>query len=135
MPEMRFHVLWPDGSRDSCYSPSLVIKDYLAPGQRYPVDGFVEKAAEALMVASDRVKARYGFPCSLALGQLRAIRCKATIDRSRPRLARLGGYQPGGIRPTRAVERTAGCGSVAEGPGAAPMLGTLPRGYGTPLDS
>ena len=77
MPEMRFRVLWPDGSRDSCYSPSLVIKDYLVPGQRYPLDGFVQKASEALTVASDRVKARYGFPCSLALGQLRAIEAAA----------------------------------------------------------
>ncbi|RYC33261.1 MSMEG_0570 family nitrogen starvation response protein [Lichenibacterium minor] len=77
MPEMRFTVLWPDGSRDSCYSPSLVIKDYLVPGQSYPVDAFVAKAAEALTVASERVKARYGFPCSLALGQLRDIRAAA----------------------------------------------------------
>ncbi len=77
MPEMRFLVVWPDGSRDSCYSPSLVIKDYLVPGRRYPLDAFVEKAAAALTVASDRVKARYGFPCSLALGQLGAIRAAA----------------------------------------------------------
>lgn len=77
MPEMRFHVVWPDGSRDSCYSPSLVIKDYLVPGRRYPVDVFVETAAEALTVASGRVKARYGFPCGRALGQLRAIHAAA----------------------------------------------------------
>ena len=77
MPEMRFRVLWPDGARDSCYSPSLVIKDYLVPGRRYPLDGFVAAAREALGVASDRVKARYGFPCGRALGQLRAIEAAA----------------------------------------------------------
>ena len=77
MPEMRFRVLWPDGSRDSCYSPSLVIKDYLVPGQSYALAGFVEKTTEALTVASDRVKARYGFPCSLAIGQIRAIEAAA----------------------------------------------------------
>ena len=31
----------------------------------------------ALTIASDRVKARYGFPCSLALGQLREIEAAA----------------------------------------------------------
>lgn len=77
MPEMRFNIRWPDGARDSCYSPSLVVKDYLVPGARYPVDVFVGRAREALTVASERVKARYGVPCSLALGQLRAIEAAA----------------------------------------------------------
>ena len=84
MPEMRFLVVWPDGSRDDCYSPSLVIKDYLVPGRRYPLDVFVETAAEALTIASDRVKARYGVPCSLALGQLRAIRATAARQPQAP---------------------------------------------------
>ena len=84
MPEMRFRVLWPDGARDGCYSPSLVIKDYLVPGSRYPVDAFVERAREALTVASERVKARYGFPCSLALGQLRAIEAAAARQTAGP---------------------------------------------------
>lgn len=77
MPEMRFRIRWPDGSRDSCYSPSLVIKDHLAPGEAYPVDSFVEKARQALTIASERVAARYGYPCSLALGQIRAIEAAA----------------------------------------------------------
>lgn len=77
MPEMRFRILWPDGTRDSCYSPSLVIKDHLVPGRSYPVDGFVRQASEALLIASDRVKARYGFPCSRAMGQLRLIEAAA----------------------------------------------------------
>ncbi len=77
MPEMRFHVRWPDGTRERCYSPSLVIKDFLVPGQSYPVDGFVALSREALTIASARVEARYGRPCSLALGQLRAIEATA----------------------------------------------------------
>jgi uncharacterized repeat protein (TIGR04042 family) len=35
-------------------------------------------AAEALQIASERVKAKYGFPCSLALGQLVRIEAMAT---------------------------------------------------------
>jgi uncharacterized repeat protein (TIGR04042 family) len=27
MPEMHFHVRWPDRTHSRCYSPSLVIKD------------------------------------------------------------------------------------------------------------
>ncbi len=33
MPEMRFLIRWPDGNRESCYSPSLVVKDFFAPGK------------------------------------------------------------------------------------------------------
>ncbi|MGZ6801009.1 MAG: MSMEG_0570 family nitrogen starvation response protein, partial [Mycobacteriaceae bacterium] len=32
MPEMTFTVQWPDGKRESCYSPSLVMHDYLTIG-------------------------------------------------------------------------------------------------------
>jgi len=32
MPEMQFQIRWPDGSETFCYSPSLVIKDYLKLG-------------------------------------------------------------------------------------------------------
>ena len=80
MPEMRFRIRWPDGRRETCYSPSLVIKDYFEPGQDYPVEDFVSKSREALTIASDRVKARYGFPCSLALGQLREIEAAASTQ-------------------------------------------------------
>ena len=73
MPEMRFHIRWPDGTEESCYSPSLVIKDYFVPGAAYDLADFVARSREALTIASDRVEARYGMPCSLALGQLRRI--------------------------------------------------------------
>ncbi len=73
MPEMRFWIRWPDGGREHCYSPSLVIRDYFTPGEAYELADFLTRSRTALTVASDRVKARYGFACSLAMGQLDRI--------------------------------------------------------------
>ena len=73
MPEMRFIVRWPDGAKDTCYSPSLVIKDYFREGETYALGDFVARSRVALMIGSDRVKAKYGHACSLALGQLAEI--------------------------------------------------------------
>ncbi|AFW02730.1 hypothetical protein B932_3185 [Gluconobacter oxydans H24] len=80
---MTFRVRWPDGKETDCYSPSLVIKDHFAAGQDYPIREFLEKADTALTEASDRVRARYGFPCSRALGQLQTIRqtCASFFNR------------------------------------------------------
>jgi uncharacterized repeat protein (TIGR04042 family) len=77
MPEIRFQVRWPDGVEESCYSPSLVVKEYFAVGSEYDLDDFVMRSRQALQTASDRVKAKYGFPCSLALGQLQKIETNA----------------------------------------------------------
>jgi uncharacterized repeat protein (TIGR04042 family) len=77
MPEMRFLIRWPDGTPESCYSPSLIIKDYFTPGSSYALGQFVELSRSALTIASNRVQARYGFPCSLALGQLSRIEATA----------------------------------------------------------
>ncbi|GJE78282.1 MULTISPECIES: MSMEG_0570 family nitrogen starvation response protein [Methylorubrum] len=82
MPEMRFHVRWPDGRREACYSPSLVVKDFLAPGESYSLDDFVEKTRAALTIASERVREKYGFACSSALDQL--ARIEATAKRHEP---------------------------------------------------
>jgi uncharacterized repeat protein (TIGR04042 family) len=78
MPEMRFVIRWPDGRRESCYSPSLVIRDFLREGESYPVPDFLQRSREALQTASARVEAKYGYPCSLALGQLARIEAVAT---------------------------------------------------------
>ena len=82
MPEMRFSVRWPDGKTELCYSPSLVIKDYLSPGQEYPLAEFLELTTKALRIASDRVRAKYGYSCSLAMSQLAQIEkaCKSYRD-------------------------------------------------------
>lgn len=85
MPKMRFIVRWPDGAKDTCYSPSLVIKDYFREGETYMLSDFVARSREALMIASDRVKAKYGHACSRALGQLAEIE----------RVARHFGDEPG----------------------------------------
>ena len=77
MPKMRFHVRWPDGRREACYSPSLVVKDFLVPGERYALDDFVEKTRTALTIASERVREKYGFSCSSALDQLARIEAAA----------------------------------------------------------
>lgn len=73
MPEMRFHIRWPDGSREACYSPSLVIKEHFEPGGLYPVGDFVARSRTALTIASERVREKYGFACSSALAQLARI--------------------------------------------------------------
>jgi uncharacterized repeat protein (TIGR04042 family) len=73
MPEMIFHIQWPDGAAEACYSPSSVIKDYFVPGETYPLQEFLERSRTALTIASERVQARYGMPCSRALGQLARI--------------------------------------------------------------
>ena len=73
MPEMHFRVRWPDGAVETCYSPSLVIKDFFQPGETYPLADFLARSRTALKIASDRVEAKYGFPCSRALRQLARI--------------------------------------------------------------
>jgi uncharacterized repeat protein (TIGR04042 family) len=70
---MRFLIRWPNGKSESCYSPSLVVKDFFTPGHSYPLAEFVERSRTALTIASDRVKARYGFACSRAMAQLDRI--------------------------------------------------------------
>jgi uncharacterized repeat protein (TIGR04042 family) len=77
MPEMRFHIRWPDGTPEACYSPSLVIKDYFTVGTDYAVADFVERSRTALRIASDRVKAKYGMSCNRALAQLTRIETAA----------------------------------------------------------
>jgi uncharacterized repeat protein (TIGR04042 family) len=66
MPELIFDVRWPDGRTQQCYSPSLVMHDYLSVGTDYTVRDFVERSATALDEASARVRAKYGFACTSA---------------------------------------------------------------------
>ena len=70
MPEMRFQLLWPDGSETLCYSPSLVVAEHLSEGACYGV-------AAALRIASDRVQQKYGMPCVRAHAQLAQIHAHA----------------------------------------------------------
>lgn len=77
MPEMRFVIRWPDGRQESCYSPSLVVRDYLSEGESYRLDDFLARIRAALNIASERVRVKYGHACSLALGQLARIEAAA----------------------------------------------------------
>jgi uncharacterized repeat protein (TIGR04042 family) len=77
MPEMHFVVRWPDGSQMRCYSPSLVVRDYLAVGQTYPMPDFLERSRSMLNVASERVRDKFGYACSSALDQLQVIEGRA----------------------------------------------------------
>ena len=70
MPVTHFSVRWPDASETRCYSPSSVVREHLVPGQRYALGDFVHHAREALGIASERVRAKYGFACSQAMDQL-----------------------------------------------------------------
>ena len=79
MPEMHFTIRWPDGHSSSCYSPSLIVQDYLVPGQSYALDDFLQRTQQALTIASERVRAKYGFACSRALDQWAEI--EATAER------------------------------------------------------
>ncbi|MBC2638163.1 MULTISPECIES: MSMEG_0570 family nitrogen starvation response protein [unclassified Rhodococcus (in: high G+C Gram-positive bacteria)] len=78
MPEMTFRVQWPDGHEQSCYSPSLVIHDYLTAGEEYSVTDFLERTRTALTEASERVKAKFGMYCTSAAEQLHELE-KASV--------------------------------------------------------
>jgi len=87
MPEIRFHITWPDGRQEHCYSPSLIVQDFFTPGTDYPVTEFLERSRTSLRIASDRVAQKYGYPCSRALGQL------ATIETACARFSNIAGAQ------------------------------------------
>ena len=79
MPEMRFRVLWPNGTPETCYSPSLIIRDFFTVGCSYALPEFLARSRSALTTASNRVRAKYGHPCGRALSQL--ARIEATAQR------------------------------------------------------
>jgi uncharacterized repeat protein (TIGR04042 family) len=89
MPEMRFVVRWPDETVMSCYSPSLVVREFMEVGGEYSLGEFLERSRSALTVASERVREKYGFPCSNAAAQL------AEIERT---TARFAGLPDGTVR-------------------------------------
>ena len=77
MPEVQVDVHWPDGSREWLYSPSTVVEDVFAAGDAYPLTEFVELTRRAMTEASDRVQARYGFPCPRAAATLASVQARA----------------------------------------------------------
>ncbi|HSI57223.1 MAG TPA: MSMEG_0570 family nitrogen starvation response protein [Ideonella sp.] len=87
MPAMHYRLRWPDETEATCYSPSLVIKDFFAPGAAYPLPEFLARIREATHIASERVRAKYGFACSMAHDQL------GEIERTAAAFAGQGGAQ------------------------------------------
>jgi uncharacterized repeat protein (TIGR04042 family) len=84
MPEILFQIAWPDGRVEDCYSPSLVVRDHFDEDVDYPLEDFMARARMSLTIASDRVAAKFGRPCSLALGQLAALERAALTYRDIP---------------------------------------------------
>jgi uncharacterized repeat protein (TIGR04042 family) len=78
MPAMHFKLRWPDEREMRCYSPSLVIKDHFTAGARYPLPIFMTSVRVAMHSASERVRAKFGFACSMALDQLAEIESTAS---------------------------------------------------------
>jgi uncharacterized repeat protein (TIGR04042 family) len=74
---MHFVIRWPDGSEDRCYSPSLIVREYLEVGRVYPLVEFLERSRTMLRIGSERVRAKYGYACSAAMDQLAAIEERA----------------------------------------------------------
>jgi uncharacterized repeat protein (TIGR04042 family) len=74
---MRFTVRWPEGDEMQCYSPSRVVREFLEPGRSYAVADFMARSRRFLAIASERVRAKYGYACSAALDQLAALEARA----------------------------------------------------------
>jgi uncharacterized repeat protein (TIGR04042 family) len=77
MPEMHFVVRWPDGGEMRCYSPSLVVREYLEVGRAYALHDFMERSRNMLRIGSERVRAKYGYACSAAMDQLEELEVRA----------------------------------------------------------
>lgn len=74
MPEMQITILWNDGSKDKCYSPSSVITDYFQIGEVLPLNDFTARAETALKAANKRVQEKFGFGCGQAMHQIEIIK-------------------------------------------------------------
>lgn len=94
MPEMTFDVQWPDGRVQRCYSPSLVMHDYLSTGSDYTVADFLDRSGTALHEASERVRAKFGFACTSAAATNEEITDTATEFPSSATV-RIVGMRPG----------------------------------------
>jgi uncharacterized repeat protein (TIGR04042 family) len=98
MPEMYFTIRWPDGCDERCYSPSLVVRDFLEVGRSYRLPEFVDRSRAMLHDASERVRARYGMACSAALDQLAAIEERSAQFAADAGVSVVAFELPGGMR-------------------------------------
>lgn len=77
MPEMTFSLRWPDGRVEECYSPSLVVHDFLSAGTSHTVADLLTRTTTALGLASDRVREKFGFACTSAAATTEQVRRSA----------------------------------------------------------
>ncbi|MGA2551815.1 MAG: MSMEG_0570 family nitrogen starvation response protein [Burkholderiaceae bacterium] len=84
MPVTLFRVRWPDQSETVCYSPSTVVRDFLAAGESYALADFRGRTREALQRGSARVQAKYGYACSRAMDELVEIERRVARFEDRP---------------------------------------------------
>ena len=77
MPEVYFHIQWPDGEVTRCYSPSTIIREYFQTGATLTIEELAARSSEALAHASARVRDKFGFDCTSASSQLRDILSRA----------------------------------------------------------
>lgn len=77
MPEVTFRIRWPDGTEESCYSPSTIIQEYLSPRQDYALAEFLERSLKGLDHAARRVEEKFGYRCSSADAQAQTITRRA----------------------------------------------------------
>ncbi|MVM28517.1 MSMEG_0570 family nitrogen starvation response protein [Spirosoma sp. HMF4905] len=81
MPEVNVTIEWPDKQKDSIYSPSTVLLQYIKSGDSLSIQDFDERISQALQLASQRVYERYGFECTSAMGELARLKARiATIN-------------------------------------------------------
>jgi len=77
MPEVHFHIEWPDGEITRCYSPSTIVREYFRRGLTLTIEELVATSTRALDAASERVRAKYGIACTSAASQLQDIQLRA----------------------------------------------------------
>ncbi|GAA4877529.1 MSMEG_0570 family nitrogen starvation response protein [Actinomycetospora straminea] len=92
MPEVHVRLRWPDGTARRYYSPSLVLTEHVEEGAGYATPDLLVRARTALTEASERVRARYGFPCGLAAASLAAIEQDAARHGAAPGVVRVEGF-------------------------------------------
>ena len=84
MPEMHFHIRWPDGVEEACYSPSTIVTEHFQAPADYPLADFVARARTALNTASERVRSKFGMGCAQAMVQIASIEATAARFASIP---------------------------------------------------
>jgi uncharacterized repeat protein (TIGR04042 family) len=60
-----------------CYSPSLVVREYLEVGRAYPLPDFMDRSRTMLNIGSERVRVKFGYACSAAMDQLQELESRA----------------------------------------------------------